>query len=74
MPKPRKRPIKKMKVDAAAVFSYKQPEFLRKFVSEQGYIVSRTISGLSMKRQRALSQAIKRARHLGLLPFTQTLG
>ncbi|PIR59250.1 MAG: 30S ribosomal protein S18 [Candidatus Pacebacteria bacterium CG10_big_fil_rev_8_21_14_0_10_56_10] len=54
-------------------FSYKDVASLRRYVSEQGYIVPRSKSGLSMKRQRQLAKAVKRARHLALLPFTQTI-
>lgn len=53
-------------------FSYKKPESLRRFVSEQGMILPRTITGLSQKMQKRLATEIKRARHLALLPFTQT--
>lgn len=48
---------------------YKDPDFLLKFVNEQGKILPRRLTGTSLKYQRKLSQAIKRARHLGLLPF-----
>ncbi|MCE3008349.1 MAG: 30S ribosomal protein S18 [Bacteroidetes bacterium] len=48
---------------------YKDPEFLKKFVNEQGKILPRRITGTSLKYQRRLGLAVKRARHLGLLPF-----
>ena len=48
---------------------YKDEKLLRKFVNERGKIVSRKISGTSAVYQRELAIAIKRARHLGLLPF-----
>lgn len=48
---------------------YKDPNFLLKFVNEQGKILPRRITGTSLKYQRRLSVAIKRARHLALLPF-----
>jgi len=48
---------------------YKDPDFLLKFVNEQGKILPRRITGTSLKYQRRLSTAIKRARHLALLPF-----
>ncbi len=48
---------------------YKDERLLRKFVNERGKIVSRKISGTSAKYQRQLATAIKRARHLALLPF-----
>jgi len=48
---------------------YKDPDFLINFVNEQGKITPRRITGTSLKYQRKLSQAIKRARHLALLPY-----
>lgn len=48
---------------------YKDPDFLLRFVNEQGKILPRRITGNSLKYQRKLSQAVKRARHLALLPF-----
>lgn len=48
---------------------YKDPDFLRKFLNDQGKILPRRITGTSLKYQRRLSVAVKRARHLGLLPF-----
>ncbi|GIV41270.1 MAG: 30S ribosomal protein S18 [Vicingaceae bacterium] len=48
---------------------YKDPDFLLKFVNEQGKILPRRITGTSLKYQRKVAQAIKRARHLAILPF-----
>jgi len=48
---------------------YKDPDFLLKFVNEQGKILPRRLTGTSLKYQRRLSTSIKRARHLALLPF-----
>jgi small subunit ribosomal protein S18 len=48
---------------------YKDPEFLLKFVNDQGKILPRRLTGTSLKYQRRLATAIKRARHLALLPF-----
>ena len=48
---------------------HKDAEFLLKFVNEQGKILPRPITGTSLKYQRKISVAIKRARHLALLPF-----
>jgi len=52
---------------------YKDPEFLKKFLNEQGRIVPRRLTGTSLKFQRRVSQAIKRARHLALLPYVTDL-
>lgn len=48
---------------------YKDPDFLLKFVNDQGKILPRRLTGTSLKYQRRLAVAIKRARHLALLPF-----
>lgn len=49
---------------------YKDEKLLRKFINEQGKIIPKRITGTSAKYQRQLVQAIKRARHIALLPFT----
>lgn len=73
-PKKRKIRVKKApKLAANITFSYKDVDLLSKFVTEQGSILSREETGLSQKQQRDLARAIKRARHLALLPFTQVL-
>ncbi|GHT81575.1 30S ribosomal protein S18 [Bacteroidia bacterium] len=48
---------------------YKDPDFLKKFLNEQGKILPRRLTGTSLKYQRRVSQAVKRARHLALLPY-----
>ena len=52
---------------------YKDPEYLLKFINEQGKILPRRLSGNSLKYQRKIGQAIKRARHLSLLPYVADL-
>ena len=52
---------------------YKDPEFLKKFLNEQGKILPRRITGTSLKYQRKVAQAVKRARHLALLPYVTDL-
>lgn len=52
---------------------YKDADFLLKFVNEQGKILPRRITGTSLKYQRKLAKAIKRARHLALLPYVADL-
>lgn len=52
---------------------YKDPEFLKKFLNEQGRILPRRITGSSLKFQRRIARAVKRARHLALLPFVTDL-
>ena len=46
---------------------YKDPEFLKKFLNEQGKILPRRITGTSVKYQKKVATAVKRARHLALL-------
>jgi small subunit ribosomal protein S18 len=52
---------------------YKDPIFLKKFLNEQGKILPRRITGTSLKYQRKVSQAIKRARHIAILPYVADL-
>ncbi|RLK62823.1 30S ribosomal protein S18 [Atopobacter sp. AH10] len=49
---------------------YKDVELLKRFISEKGKILPRRVTGTSAKYQRPLTIAIKRARVMGLLPFT----
>ena len=48
---------------------YKDPEFLKKFLNEQGKILPRRLTGTSLKYQRKIAVAIKRSRHLAMLPY-----
>jgi small subunit ribosomal protein S18 len=48
---------------------YKDIETLTKFITERGKILPRRITGVSAHHQKLLAQAIKRARHMALLPF-----
>ncbi len=52
---------------------YKDAEFLKKFLNEQGKILPRRITGTSLKYQKKVAQAIKRARHIALLPSVTDL-
>ncbi len=52
---------------------YKDPEFLKKFLNEQGKILPRRITGNSMKFQRKVAQAVKKARQMAILPFVTDL-
>ncbi len=65
----RRRPCV-MCVDKMTFVDYKDFNFLRRFVSDRGRIDTRRKTGTCAKHQRALAQAIKRARHLALLPYT----
>ncbi|MEN8137274.1 MAG: 30S ribosomal protein S18 [Bacteroidota bacterium] len=48
---------------------YKDPDFLLKFVNEQGKVLPRRLTGTSLKFQRKVAQAVKRARHLAIMPY-----
>ncbi|MFM8450132.1 MAG: 30S ribosomal protein S18 [Haliscomenobacter sp.] len=52
---------------------YKDAEFLLQFVNEQGKILPRRITGNSLKYQRKVAEAVKRARQLALLPYVTDL-
>ena len=52
---------------------YKDTNFLLQFVNEQGKILPRRYTGISLKYQRKVSAAIKRARHLALMPYVADL-
>ncbi|MCX8088145.1 MAG: 30S ribosomal protein S18 [Meiothermus ruber] len=68
---------RKPKVAAAVgVFDltdFKNVDILRRFLSETGKILPRRRTGLNAQEQRKLARTIKRARMLGLLPFTEKL-
>ena len=49
---------------------YKDVDLLKRFVSDRGKILPRRVTGTSAKYQRELTVAIKRARHMALLPFS----
>ena len=59
-------------VEKTKKIDYKAPEQLRRFVSERGKIRPRRQTGTCARHQRHLATAIKRARHLALLPFVGT--
>ena len=52
---------------------YKDAEFLKRFLNEQGKILPRRLTGTSLKFQRKVAQAVKRARHLAHLPYVTDL-
>ncbi|HHW31342.1 MAG TPA: 30S ribosomal protein S18 [Clostridiaceae bacterium] len=57
-------------MEKATEIDYKDVAKLRKYISERGKILPRRTSGNCAKHQRQLTTAIKRARHIALLPFT----
>jgi len=56
--------------DKVEAIDYKDPAKLERYVSDRGKIEPRRKTGTCAKHQRALARAIKRARHLALLPYT----
>jgi small subunit ribosomal protein S18 len=56
--------------DKNAKVDYKQADVLRRYITEDGKIRPRRQTGVCAKHQRELARAIKRARHLALLPFS----
>ncbi|MCD6063581.1 MAG: rpsR [Flavipsychrobacter sp.] len=52
---------------------YKDAEFLKKFVNDQGKMLPRRITGNSLKFQRKVAQAVKKARQMALLPYVTDL-
>ncbi len=61
--------LKRFKKEAPAYFDYKDSKVLLRFINIYGQIEPVSKTGLSAKQQRQLAVAIKRARHLALLPF-----
>ena len=69
----RKKKYCRFKKAGIKYVDYKDAEFLKKFLNEQGKILTRRITGTSLKFQRKVAQAVKRARHLALLPYVTDL-
>ena len=57
--------------DKNFVLDYKNPEQLRKFINDKGKILPRRATGACAKHQRDITLAVKRARHIAVLPYTQ---
>lgn len=64
-----KNQTKKVKRVIDGYIDYKDQKQLQRFLTDQGKIIPRRITGLTAKQHRELVQAIKRARHLAILPF-----
>ncbi len=73
--KKKRRPAKKKKcffcTEGFVVIDYKDEELMRKMMTERGKISPRRNTGTCPKHQRLLATAIKRARHLALVPFVR---
>ena len=68
-----RRKVCRFCADKTILIDYKNAKTLRHFISERGKIIPRRISGTCSKHQRALSQAIKRARTIALLPYVGSM-
>ena len=66
----KRRKVCQFCVEKTEVIDYKDVSKLKKFVSERSKILPRRVTGTCAKHQRMLTTAIKRARHLALLPYT----
>jgi small subunit ribosomal protein S18 len=65
----KKKKYCRFKKNGIKYVDYKDPEFLKRVLNEQGKILPRRITGTSLKYQRKVGQAIKRARQVALLPY-----
>ena len=72
----RRRPVRRRKKECVfcgeknGEIDYKDTNKLKRYVSERGKILPRRITGNCAKHQRALTVAVKRARHIALMPYT----
>ena len=69
----KKKKYCRFKKNRIRYIDYKDPVFLKKFLNEQGKILPRRVTGTSLKYQRKISVAIKRARQIALLPYVADL-
>ena len=54
---------------AQRYIDYKDTDFLKQFINEQGKMLPRRVLDIPAKKQHAIARAIKRARHLAMLPY-----
>ena len=57
--------------DKTLVLDYKDADQMRKFINERGKILPRRVTGACAKHQREITLAVKRARHIAILPYAQ---
>ena len=69
----KKKKYCRFKKSGIKYIDYKDADFLLNFVNEQGKILPRRITGTSTKYQKKVAQAVKRARHLALMPYVADL-
>ncbi len=59
----------RFKKNGIKYIDYKNPDYLLKFINEQGKILPRRLTGTSQKFQKRINKAVKRARHMAILPY-----
>jgi small subunit ribosomal protein S18 len=57
--------------DKTLVLDYKDADQMRKFINERGKILPRRVTGACAKHQREITLAVKRARHIAIIPYTE---
>ncbi len=67
----RKKRVCEFCTEKSTSIDYKDTNKLKRYISERGKILPRRVTGNCAKHQRAMTVAIKRARHIALLPYTQ---
>ena len=67
--RPQRRKVCAFCTDKVEYIDYKDADALRRFMSDHGKIIPRRKTGTCTKHQRRLATAVKRARHLALLPY-----
>lgn len=65
--------VSRLTTDKGLVVDYKDPRVLRMFLTETGKVLPRRISGNTARQQREVVEAVKRARHLALLPYGESV-
>ena len=71
--KPRKKRVSRLSENGIVFVDFRDTKLLVRYLSEQGKIVPRRTSGNNVQQQKQLAEAIKRARHLALLPFVSDI-
>ena len=69
----KKKKYCRFKKNRIKYIDYKDADFFLRFVNEQGKLLPRRITGTSTKYQKKVAQAVKRARHLSLMPYVADL-
>jgi small subunit ribosomal protein S18 len=67
----RRRRVSRLSAEKIDYIDYKDVKLLQSFIADNGKIMPRRLTGVTAQQQRKLSEAIKRARILALLPFTK---